>query len=81
MGKKITKCLGRLIIRKGYPFHLADDLDRVNKIKEKYCFVSGNIDSYKKLEQGTTYYNSNIKLPDGRNIIISNEKYEAPNFI
>ena len=80
-GKEITKYLGRLIIKKGYPFHLATDLDKVNEIKEKYCFVSGNIDSDRKLEHETTYYNSNIKLPDGRNIIISKEKFEAPEIL
>ena len=80
-GKEITEYLGRLIIKKGYPFHLATDLDKVNEIKEKYCFVSGNIDSDRKLEHETTYYNSNIKLPDGRNIIISKEKFEAPEIL
>jgi actin-related protein 2 len=80
-GKDITKGLGRLIITKGYPFHLAADLEKVNKIKEKYCFVSSNLDTDRKLEQETTYYNSNIKLPDGRNIIISKEKFEAPEIL
>ena len=80
-GKEITKYLGSLIIKKGYPLHLAADFEKVNKIKEKYCFVSGDIDSDRKLEHETTYLNDNIKLPDGRNIIISREKFEAPEIL
>ena len=50
-------------------------------MKEKYCFVSGDIDSDRKLDKETTYYNSIHKLPDGRKIRISSEKFEAPEIL
>ena len=50
-------------------------------MKEKYCFVSCDIDSDRKLDKETTYYNTLHKLPDGRKIRISSEKYEAPEIL
>ena len=43
--------------------------------------MSCDIDSDRKLYNETTYYNSFAKLPDGRRIIISNEKFEAPEIL
>ena len=80
-GKHITDYLTKLIILKGYPFHLVADFDKINELKKKYCFVSCNIDSDRKLEHETSYYNSWINLPDGRNIRLSNEKFEAPEIL
>lgn len=51
------------------------------EIKNKYCFVSCDIDSDRKLYKETTYYNSSYSLPDGRKIIISKEKFEAPEML
>ena len=45
------------------------------------CFVSCDIESDRKLDKETTYYNSIHKLPDGRKIRISNEKFEAPEIL
>jgi actin-related protein 2 len=53
----------------------------VREIKEKFCFVSGDIQGDRKLDKETTFYNSYYKLPDNRVIKISNEKYEAPEIL
>ena len=53
----------------------------MREIKEKFCFVSGDIKGDRKLDEETTFYNSSYKLPDGRAIKISKEKFEAPEIL
>lgn len=43
--------------------------------------MSGDIKSDRKLDIETTFYNSYYKLPDGRTIKISKEKFEAPEIL
>jgi actin-related protein 2 len=80
-GRHITEYLIKLLQMKGYAFNSSADFELVREIKEKYCFVSCDINSDRKLDQETTYYNSIHKLPDGRKIRISNEKFEAPEIL
>ena len=80
-GEHITEYLSRLLLLKGYDLFYQVDYEFIKKIKEKHCFVSCDIDSDRKLERKTTYYNSYEKLPDGRKIRISSEKFEAPEIL
>ena len=80
-GRHITDYLIKLLQVKGYAFNSTADFELVREIKEKYCFISCNIESDRKLDHETTYYNSIHKLPDGRKIRISNEKFEAPEIL
>ena len=80
-GRHITEYLIKLLQMKGYAFNSSADFELIREIKEKYCFVSCDIDSDRKLDAETTYYNSIHKLPDGRKIRISNEKFEAPEIL
>ena len=80
-GRHVTEYLIKLLQMKGYAFNSSADFESVREIKEKYCFVSCDIDSDRKLDAETTYYNSIHKLPDGRKIRISNEKFEAPEIL
>ena len=80
-GRHITDYLIKLLQMKGYAFNSSADFEVVREIKEKYCFVSCDIMSDRKLDAETTYYNSIHKLPDGRKIRISNEKFEAPEIL
>jgi actin-related protein 2 len=76
-GRHITEYLIRLLQLKGYAFNSSADFETIRELKEEYCFVSCDIESDRKLDKETTYYNSYKKLPDGRKIRISNEKFEA----
>ena len=80
-GRHITNYLTRLLQIKGYAFNSTADFELIRELKEKYCFVSCDIKSDRKLEKETTYYNTITKLPDGRKIRISSEKYEAPEIL
>ena len=80
-GRYITDYLIRLLQLKGYESNQIVDFEFARQFKEKYCFVSCDINSDRKLDKEATYYNSIHKLPDGRKIKISGEKFEAPEIL
>ena len=80
-GRYITDYLIRLLQLKGYESNQIVDFEFARQFKEKYCFVSCDINSDRKFDKETTYYNSIHKLPDGRKIKISGEKFEAPEIL
>ena len=80
-GKHITDYLIKLLQIKGYSLNPITNFDNINKIKEKLCFVSIDFESDKKLDLETTYYYSQLKLPDGFKISISGEKFIAPEIL
>ena len=80
-GRHITDYLCRLLQKKGYAFNSSADFEFVRELKEKYCFVSNDIESDRKLERESTYYNSFHLLPDETRIRISDEKFEAPEIL
>jgi len=80
-GRHITQYLIRLLQRKGYSFNSSADFEFVRYLKEKYCFISNDIERDRKLERETTFYNSFHLLPDETRIHISDEKFEAPEIL
>lgn len=80
-GRDITDYLIRLLQAKGYAFNSTADFERIREYKEKYCFVSCDLERDRLLDKETTYYNSFEKLPDGTKVRISNEKFEAPEIL
>ena len=44
-GRHITEYLCRLLQKKGYAFNSSADFEFVRELKEKYCFVSNDIES------------------------------------
>ena len=80
-GRHITQYLIRLLQRKGYSFNSSADFEFVRNLKEKYCFVSNDIEKDRKIERETTFYNSYHLLPDETRIHISDEKFEAPEIL
>jgi len=80
-GRHITEYLVRLLQKKGYAFNSSADFDFVRELKEKYCFVSNDIEADRKLERETSFYNSYHLLPDETRIRISDEKFEAPEIL
>lgn len=80
-GNDIIDYLIRKLQMKGYDLHPISDFLIGRELKNKYCFVSCDISSDRKLYEETTYYNSFHTLPDGRTIMISKEKFEAPEIL
>ena len=80
-GRHITEYLTRLLQKKGYHLNSTADFETVREIKEKFCFVSNDIQFDRELDKNTTFFNSYYKLPDGTIIHLSNEKFEAPEIL
>ncbi len=80
-GRDLTEQMVKLLTLRGYSFHKTSDFDVVREIKEKLCFVSANIAEDRKLANETTTYVVPYELPDGRQIKVSGERFEAPEIL
>jgi len=76
-GRHITSHLVKLLFMRGYAFNSSADFELIRDIKEKMCFVSGDIELDRKLANETTYHEKQYRLPDGSKINIGRERFEA----
>lgn len=77
-GRDITKYLIKLLLLRGYAFNDSADFDTVRQIKEKLCYVAYDVEQEDKLAQETTALVEKYTLPDGREITIGAERFQAP---
>lgn len=77
-GRDITRQMINLLLRRGYAFNRTADFETVRLIKEKFCYVSYDLDFDKKLTEETTTLMETYELPDGRVIKLGPERYLAP---
>jgi actin-related protein 2 len=77
-GRDITTYLIKLLQLKGYAFNRTADFETVREIKEKFCYVGYDLALEKKLALETTTLIQKYELPDGREIKIDAERFEAP---
>jgi len=77
-GRDVTRQLISLLLRRGYAFNRTADFETVRQIKEKFCYVSYDLELDKKLAEETTVLVESYTLPDGRVIKIGSERFEAP---
>jgi len=77
-GRDITNYLIKLLLVRGYVFNRTADFETVRQIKEKFCYVGYDIEFEKKLALETTVLVESYTLPDGREIKIGAERFEAP---
>lgn len=76
-GRHITNYLIKLLFMRGYAFNSTADFELVREIKEKYCFVCGDLALERKLAKETTIHEREIRLPDNTCIKIGRERFEA----
>lgn len=76
-GRDITNLLIKLMLLRGYAFNRTADFETVRLIKEKFCYVGYDIQLEKKLALETTVLVESYTLPDGREIKIGAERFEA----
>lgn len=55
-GRHVTKNLAKLLHMRGYAFNSTSDFEIVREIKERFCFVSGDIKVDQKLSLETTVH-------------------------
>lgn len=77
-GRDVTRQLINLLLRRGYAFNRTADFETVRKIKEKFCYVSYDLDYDTRLSEETTVLMQKYELPDGRVINIGPERFQAP---
>jgi actin-related protein 2 len=77
-GRDITNYLIKLMLLRGYAFNRSADFETVRQIKEKFCYVGYDLELEKKLALETTVLVESYTLPDGREIKIGAERFEAP---
>lgn len=76
-GRDVTRQLINLMLRRGYAFNRTADFETVRQIKEKFCYVSYDLDYDTKLAEETTVLVEKYDLPDGRTIKIGPERFQA----
>lgn len=77
-GRDVTRQLINLLLRRGYAFNRTADFETVRQIKEKFCYVSYDLDYDTRLSEETTVLMQKYELPDGRVINIGPERFQAP---
>lgn len=77
-GRHITKYLIKLLQVRGYAFNRTADFETVRQIKESLCYTAYDLDSERKLAEQTTVLVRKYTLPDGREIKLAQERFEAP---
>eukprot|EP00494_Astrolonche_serrata_P030491 UN30759 len=80
-GRDITKQLLKLMQKSGYSFNLEADQELLRDMKEKYCYVAHDTKQEMTLALETTAIVEKFKLPDGREISIGSERFEAPEIL
>jgi len=69
--------LKELLSSKGYPFTTAAELEIVRDIKEKMCYVVNDYELAIKEAEENHACDKNYELPDGRKILIGNERFKC----
>lgn len=77
-GRHVTDYLIKLLLLRGYAFERTADFETVRQIKEQCCYVACDIDTERKLALETTCLLKKFTLPDGRDVHIGRERFEAP---
>ncbi|KAF1802766.1 actin family [Mucor lusitanicus] len=77
-GRHVTRYLIKLLLLRGYAFNRTADFETVRQIKEKFSYVSYDLELDQKLGNETTTLVESYELPDGRVIKVGSERFEAP---
>lgn len=77
-GRHVTRYLIKLLQMRGYNFNRSADFDTVRQIKEQCCYVGYDLEVEKRLALETTTLLQKFELPDGREVKLGMERFEAP---
>jgi actin beta/gamma 1 len=69
------------LAQRGYSFTTAAELEIVRDIKEKMCYVVSDFDTAMKEAEESHACEKNYELPDGRKILIGNERFRCPEIL
>lgn len=80
-GRDLTEYLRQILAQRGYSFTTAAELEIVRDIKEKMCYVVPDFDAAMKEAEESHACEKNYELPDGRKILIGNERFRCPEIL
>jgi len=76
-GRDITHYLQKILDQRGYSFTTNAEIEIVKDIKEKFCYVVNDYEAAKNDAEQSHGCEKNYELPDGRKILIGNERFRA----
>ena len=74
----MTEYLREILKDRGLKFTTPDDLEIVRDIKETQCHVVGDFNEAMREAEESHSCEKNYELPDGRKILIGNERFRCP---
>jgi len=80
-GRDLTDYLKKILTDRGYAFTTAAELEIVRDIKEKMCYAVNDFDTSLKESEESHACEKNYELPDGRKILIGNERFRCPEIL
>lgn len=76
-GSSLTQYLKKILAERGLSFTTPAELEIVRDIKETMCYVVGDYDAAMKEAEESHACEKNYELPDGRKILIGNERFRC----
>ena len=76
-GKTITTYLSKLLQIQGFNARLSSDFEILRYVKENLCYASCNLEEDRRLARETTTLIEKYSLPDGTQIKVGQERFEA----
>jgi actin, other eukaryote len=80
-GQDLTDYLKELLKERGFKFTTPADLEIVRDIKETQTYVVGDYNEALKEADESHQCEKNYELPDGRKILIGNERFKCPEIL
>lgn len=77
-GRHLTRYIIKLLLLRGYSFNRSADFQTVQELKEKLCYVACDPAVERRLAAETTTLVERYSLPDGTEIKVGRERFEAP---
>ena len=77
-GRHVTEYLIKLLMERGYSFNTAFELEIAREIKEKLCYVAQDFEQEMIIAGSSTNINQSYQRPDGRCVVVGNERFRAP---
>lgn len=76
-GRHVTRQLITLLQQRGYALNSTVDFEVVREMKEKLCYIASNFEKEIKLADETCVLVESYTLPDGRQVKVNGERFEA----
>ncbi len=80
-GRDLTEYMRKILTQRGYSFTTPAEIEIVRDIKEKMCYNVNDFDESMKEAEDSHSCEKNYELPDGRKILIGNERFRCPEIL